>query len=99
MVYKEPSGTIVMLWHYQSFLTLSNIMWAIRAKWLELIDLKLCLPGLPDSQVSEGQLTYYTQAYALGLNYCIQIDYLSIEMVQGMSVLALYLMFNRSINR
>ena len=98
-LYEKTSVTIASLWHLRPFLALSNVMWATGARWLQLLNLEPQVNSLMGNLVLEGHLSYYARARALGLDHRVQIDHPSMESIQGMAVLALYLLQNGSINR
>lgn len=99
-LYDSASGTVIPSWRQRRFLALANVMWAVAAKWLQLIQLEQrSIPEFDNVPVSEGHLTYYSRARALGLDHRMQVDHPSLETIQGMSVLGFYLMVNGSIHR
>lgn len=87
-------------WDNRKYLALANMMWAVGAKWLELTRLDMRpAQHVGMSSVSEGHLTYYARARALGLDHRMQLDHPSLPSVQGMGILAFHMMANGSIQR
>lgn len=87
-------------WYQRRFLALANMMWSVGAKWLEIARLDTTdIPQFGQMPISEGHLVYYARARALGLDHRMQLDHPDVQMVQGLGVLALYLMVNGSIQR
>jgi hypothetical protein len=87
-----PRQKVQPSWRERSFLALTNIVWAIGSKWLDMA--QLCHPEYADTHV-----VYYARARALGLDHRIIADHPDVERVQGIGLLALYLMLNGSIAR
>ncbi|OAP58456.1 hypothetical protein AYL99_07546 [Fonsecaea erecta] len=85
-------GTTTSSWGKRRWLALANLVWAIGAKWLQI------------TQLAEGDgdgdhLIYYARARALGLDHRVMFDHPDIERVQGIGLLAFYLLVNGSITR
>ncbi len=79
-------------WTGRRWLAKANIVWAIASKWLEMT-------GMNDKASLERHQHNYPRARALGLDHRVVFDHPSIEQVQGIGLLALYLLFNGSITR
>ncbi|KIW11023.1 hypothetical protein PV08_10322 [Exophiala spinifera] len=79
-------------WAERRWLALANLVWAIGSKWLYITK-------LDQSSPPETHLVYYARARALGLDHRVVFDHPDIERVQGIGVLALYLLINGSITR
>jgi hypothetical protein len=99
-VYETVTNRITPSWSQRRTLALANMMWAVGARWIGLC-------GLNDRQVPdhgkgllvEDQLMYYARARSLGLDHRMQLEHPSLELVQGMGVLGLYLLSNGSVHR
>ena len=79
-------------WSQRGFLAVCNLVWATGARWLQMTEL-----GLRSD--AEDHLIYYARARALGLDHRIQFDHADVVTVQGMGILAFYLLTNNSIQR
>ncbi|KAI1629415.1 fungal-specific transcription factor domain-containing protein [Exophiala viscosa] len=74
------------------WLAMANLVWAIGSKWLQITKL-----DRPNAQASH--LLYYARARALGLDHRVVSDHPDIDRVQGIGLLAFYLLINGSITR
>ncbi|OCT47859.1 fungal specific transcription factor domain-containing protein [Cladophialophora carrionii] len=79
-------------WSKRRWLALANLVWAIGSKWLQITK-------LDESSSNEDHLIYYARARALGLDHRVLFDHPDIERVQGIGLLAFYLLINGSITR
>lgn len=79
-------------WIARRWLAKANIVWATGSKWLEMT-------GMNDQASTENHQHYYARARALGLDHRVVFDHPDIDQVQGIGLLALYLLFNGSITR
>jgi hypothetical protein len=79
-------------WGQVRGLGLANLMWAIGAKWLQITQIGVEIE-------KEDHLVYYARARALGLDHRVMVDHPDIERVQGIGLLAFYLLINGSITR
>ncbi|KIW28114.1 hypothetical protein, variant [Cladophialophora immunda] len=79
-------------WRNRRWLALANLVWAIGAKWLKITQ-------LADGDSNGEHLTYFARARALGLDHRVMFDHPDIERVQGIGLLAFYLLVNGSITR
>ncbi|KAK7896904.1 hypothetical protein LTR67_004792 [Exophiala xenobiotica] len=91
-LFSYPRGTYVPSWSQRSWLALANIVWAIGAKWLQITE-------LDPREAQETHLVYYARARALGLDHRVMSDHPDVDRVQGMGLLAFYLLINGSIAR
>ena len=74
------------------WLSTANVIFGIGSKWLHL--------AAPESGYrAEAHLRYYARARALGLDHRLSFDHPTLEQVQALGVLALYLFVNNSIAR
>ena len=79
-------------WSQRPFLAVCNLVWATAARWLQMT-------GLGERVDAEDHLVYYARARSLGLDHRIHVDHTDVQMVQGMGILAFYLLINNSIQR
>lgn len=79
-------------WSQRPFLAVCNMVWATAARWLEMTE-------LGERTDAEDHLVYYARARSLGLDHRIQFDHADVQTVQGMGILAFYLLVNHSIQR
>ena len=79
-------------WSQRPFLAVCNMVWATAARWLEMTE-------LAERTDAEDHLVYYARARSLGLDHRIQFDNADVQTVQGMGILAFYLLVNHSIQR
>ncbi len=79
-------------WRKRRWMALANLVWAIGSKWLQITKLH-------DANFKEDHLIYYARARALGLDHRVMFDHPDIERVQGIGLLAFYLLINGSISR
>lgn len=86
-------------WSRRRYLSVANMMWSIGAKWLETRQPKQPRASHVDQTPIESHLVYYARARSLGLDHRIQLDHPDIQTVQGLGILAFYLMANGSIQR
>ncbi|KAK7894621.1 hypothetical protein LTR67_006383 [Exophiala xenobiotica] len=91
-VFSYPRGISVPSWSHRRWLALANIVWAVGAKWLQIT-------GLDHQETQETHLIYYARARALGLDHRIMFDHPDVDRVQGIGLLAFYLLINGSIAR
>lgn len=82
----------LLSWSERRWLAMANLVWAIGSKWLQMTKLDYPSPN-------EGHLVYYARARALGLDHRVMSDHPDLERVQGIGLLAFYLLINGSINR
>ncbi|KIX00909.1 uncharacterized protein Z518_09974 [Rhinocladiella mackenziei CBS 650.93] len=92
MVTFSQKQQLTSSWSGRRWFALANLVWAIGAKWLQMT--KLDQPNF-----SENHLLYYARARALGLDHRMMFDHPDIERVQGIGLLAFYLLMNGSIFR
>lgn len=79
-------------WDERRWLSTVNVIFGIGSKWLHL--------SAPASAYrAEDHLTYYARARALGLDHRLSFDHPTLEQVQALGILALYLFINNSIAR
>jgi hypothetical protein len=79
-------------WDERRWLSTANVIFGLGSKWLHL--------AVPESTYrAEDHLTYYARARALGLDHRLPFDHPTLEQVQALGVLALYLFINNSIAR
>jgi hypothetical protein len=79
-------------WDERRWLSTANVIFGLGSKWLHL--------AAPESgYLAEDHLTYYARARALGLDHRLSFDHPTLEQVQALGVLALYLFVNNSIAR
>ncbi|KAJ9611217.1 hypothetical protein H2200_004400 [Cladophialophora chaetospira] len=81
-----------MSWNKRHWLATANLVWAIGSKWLQITHLN-------QSNSNGDHLVYYARARALGLDHRVMFDHPDIERVQGIGLLAFYLLINGSITR
>ncbi|ETN46047.1 uncharacterized protein HMPREF1541_00230 [Cyphellophora europaea CBS 101466] len=98
-VYDAVGERVVPTWGQRSCLALANVMWAVGAKWMQMTHLEQHTLSSVHHDFSENHLVYYARARALGLDHRMQFDHPSIELIQGLAVLGLYLLANGSIQR
>ncbi|KAK5188665.1 hypothetical protein LTR96_011517 [Exophiala xenobiotica] len=79
-------------WRERGWLALANIVWAVGAKWLQITE-------LDHQEARETHLVHYARARALGLDHRIMFDHPDVDRVQGIGLLAFYLLINGSIDR
>jgi hypothetical protein len=80
------------LWDERRWLATANVIFGLGSKWLHL--------AAPEGEYrEEDHLTYYARARALGLDHRLPFDHPTLEQVQALGVLALYLFVNNSIAR
>ncbi|KIY03019.1 uncharacterized protein Z520_01485 [Fonsecaea multimorphosa CBS 102226] len=79
-------------WGKRRWLALANLVWAIGGKWLQITQ-------LAEGDANGDHLIYYARARALGLDHRVMFDHPDIERVQGIGLLAFYLLVNGSITR
>ncbi|KAI1625564.1 hypothetical protein EDD37DRAFT_309214 [Exophiala viscosa] len=91
-MFSYPRQRPMPSWGQRRWLALANLVWAVGAKWLQIT--KLEQPNARDTH-----LLYYARARALGLDHRILFDHPDIERVQGIGLLAFYLLSNGSITR
>lgn len=91
-MFSFPRQRTVPTWGQRRWLALANLVWAIGAKWLQLT--KLDQPN-----IQETHLVYYARARALGLDHRVLFDHPDIDRVQGIGLLAFYLLVNGSVTR
>ena len=87
----QAAGSISS-WSQRPFLAVCNMVWATAARWLEMTE-------LAERTDAEDHLVYYARARSLGLDHRIQYDHADVQTVQGMGILAFYLLVNHSIQR
>ena len=74
------------------WISTANVIFGLGSKWLHL--------AAPESGYrAEDHLTFYARARALGLDHRLSFDHPTLEQVQALGVLALYLFVNNSIAR
>jgi hypothetical protein len=74
------------------WLSTANVIFGLGSKWLHL--------AAPESGYrAEDHLMFYARARALGLDHRLSFDHPTLEQVQALGVLALYLFVNNSIAR
>lgn len=77
-------------WDERRWLSTANVIFGLGSKWLHL--------AAPESTYrAEDHLTHYARARALGLDHRLPFDHPTLEQVQALGVLALYLFINNSI--
>jgi hypothetical protein len=91
-LFSYPRGISVPSWSQRSWLALANTVWAIGAKWLQITE-------LDPQEAQETHLVYYARARALGLDHRVMFDHPDVDRVQGIGLLAFYLLINGSIAR
>lgn len=91
-IFSYQHQKLVPSWSRRRWLALANIVWAIGSKWLQIT-------GLDDQTAQNTHLLYYARARALGLDHRVVFDHPDIDRVQGMGLLAFYLLINGSISR
>ncbi len=82
----------ISTWSQRRFLAVSNLVWATAARWLQITK-------LGERTDAEDHLIYYARARSLGFDHRIQFDHADVRTVQGMGILAFYLMINNSTQR
>ncbi|KAK5377738.1 hypothetical protein LTR20_002199 [Exophiala xenobiotica] len=87
-----PREISMPTWSQRRWLAQANLVWAIGAKWLHIS--KLNQPSVDDRHV-----LFYARARALGLDHRVVSDHPDIDRVQGIGLLAFYLLINGSITR
>jgi hypothetical protein len=87
-----PQEQRLPTWSGRRWLSLANLVWAIGSKWLEMTKL------MP-TESTETHLLYYARARALGLDHRVVFDHPDMERIQGIGLLAFYLLINGSITR
>ena len=74
------------------WLSTANVIFGLGSKWLHL--------AVPESGYrAEDHLRFYARARALGLDHRLSFDHPTLEQVQALGILALYLFVNNSIAR
>jgi hypothetical protein len=87
--FHHPSSAF---WGERHRLSTANVIFGIGSKWVHL--------SSPESAYrAEDHLTYYARARALGLDHRLSFDHPTLEQIQALGVLALYLFTNNSIAR
>ena len=87
-----PRHTPGLSWHERRWLSMANLVFGLGSKWLHLAS-----PDLEHG--SDDHLMYYARARALGLDHRTLFDHPTLEQVQALGLLALYLFVNNSIAR
>ncbi len=87
----QAAGSI-STWSQRPFLAVCNLVWATAARWLEMTE-------LAERTDAENHLIYYARARSLGFDHRIQFDSADVQTLQGMGILAFYLLINNSIQR
>lgn len=86
--YHTPSASL----DERRWLSTANVIFGLGSKWLHLTS--------PEGQnLAEDHLMYYARARGLGLDHRLSFDHPTLEQVQALGVLALYLFVNNSIAR
>lgn len=88
--FKFPRGKTILSWTERRWLATANMIWAIGAKWLQMVKL---------DRSSEAHLMYYARARALGLDHRMLLGHPTIENLEAIGLLAFYLFVNGSISR
>jgi len=91
-MFSYPQQRPMPSWGQRRWLALANLVWAVGAKWLQITKLE-------QQNAQDTHLLYYARARALGLDHRILFDHPDIERVQGIGLLAFYLLSNGSITR
>ena len=87
-----PQQSAGLGWAERRWLSTANLVFALGSKWLHLAQ-----PS--DLNNADDHLLYYARARATGLDHRILFDHPTLEQVQALGVLALYLFVNNSISR
>lgn len=99
-LYSNAPNNRIPNWEKRRLLALLNTMWAVGAKWLKRIRLhQRQIPGQPPEVAFEDHLVYLARARSCGLDHRIYLDHPSIELIQGLAIVGLYLVANGSIHR
>ncbi|KAK5188956.1 hypothetical protein LTR92_011048 [Exophiala xenobiotica] len=91
-VFSYPRERSVPSWSQRGWLAVANIVWAIGDKWLQMT-------RLDHQEAQDTHLVYYARARALGLDHRVMFDHPDVDRVQGIGLLAFYLLINGSIAR
>lgn len=91
-LFSYPRRNTLPGWKERRWLALANLVWAIGSKWLRII-------GYDHADIQQTHLLYYARARALGLDHRVMVDHPDIDRVQGLGLLAFYLLINGSISR
>lgn len=87
-----PRQIAGLSWDERRWLSMANLVFGLGSRWLYL--------SAPDNEYgSEDHLMYYARARALGLDHRLLFDHPTLEQVQALGLLALYLFVNNSISR
>ena len=79
-------------WDERRWLSMANLIFGLSSRWLHL--------AAPAGEYgSDDHLMYYARARALGLDHRTLFDHPTLEQVQALGLLALYLFVNNSIAR
>jgi hypothetical protein len=79
-------------WSQRRWLAQANLVWAIGAKWL-------LISKLNQPSVEDRHMLFYARARALGLDHRVVSDHPDVDRIQGIGLLAFYLLINGSITR
>ncbi|KAK4940189.1 hypothetical protein LTR10_019617 [Elasticomyces elasticus] len=91
-MFRYPRQRPMPSWGQRRWLAMANLVWAVGAKWLQITKLE-------QQNAQDIHLLYYARARALGLDHRVLFDHPDIERVQGIGLLAFYLLSNGSITR
>ena len=89
-IYKDKGK--IPSWGQRRWLSMANLVWAIGSRWLHMTK-------MDDPALNEDHVVYYARARALGLDHRVMFDHPDIERVEGIGLLAFYLLINGSITR
>ena len=87
-----PRHAAGISWDERRWLSMANLVLGLGSKWLELAELDC-------RNQTEHHLMHYARARSLGLDHRILFDHPTLEQVQALGILALYLFVNNSISR